>query len=64
MLTPTTCSLEIISQTSQPVSSVFLLQKNQPAVLSVSQISLSEQAVGVSSVLESETGNSKGFLTK
>jgi hypothetical protein len=37
------CSLEIISQISQPASSVFLSKKNQSAVLSASQISLSEQ---------------------
>jgi hypothetical protein len=38
----TAYSLEIISQISQPARSVFLSQKNQPAVLSASQISPSE----------------------
>jgi hypothetical protein len=37
------CSLEIISQIKQPASSVSLI-KNQPTVLSASQISPSEQA--------------------
>jgi hypothetical protein len=41
---PSVCSLEIISQISQPTSSVFSFTKNQPAVLSASQISPSEQA--------------------
>jgi sensor domain CHASE-containing protein len=36
------CSLKIISQISQPASSVFLSQKNQPAILSASQISPNE----------------------
>jgi hypothetical protein len=36
--------LEIITQISQPVRSIFLSQKNQLAILSDSQISPSEQA--------------------